>query len=111
VANLNEITGRTGAFIVVSSNWRKRYSLIALRKIFRVNGVNQRVVGVTPILDTPRGEEIEKYILDQTILPIDRFVIIDDRPNMGDLLPYLVRTSWQVGLDQMSTRTAIEMLG
>ena len=58
VAQLNRITDRTGAVIIVHSSWRYGRSLSALQVIVRNAGVTGRVVGrcPTPALAALDGE-------------------------------------------------------
>lgn len=42
---------------------------------------------------------------------IKRFAIVDDSDNMGHLKPYLVRTTWQEGLQDEHVGLLIKMLG
>ena len=57
-------------------------------------GIN--FVGVTPVLNTLRGYEIELFI---TRMNIDRYVILDDaRDMLSNQMPHLVNTDPEYGL-------------
>lgn len=47
IARLNEIVERTGASVVITSTWRERLSLDALREEFRRAGFRGDVAGLT----------------------------------------------------------------
>lgn len=114
VKNLKEIMDSTKAQVVVTSTWRRGKSLVELQKMFKENGIEQGIVGQTPIIEFgTRGQEIHQYLEEARLdssLTVDRFVIIDDNNSMGDLEPFLVQTDWESGLDEEAKREAIEKL-
>lgn len=73
--------------IVISSTWRKHYSLDELKEVFTEAGFkySDKIVGYTPSLfhdyNKFRGHEIKQYIQEHNI---DNYVIIDDS---NDMLP------------------------
>lgn len=79
----NEILLKTNAEIVLSSDWRKFWTLEELDLIFRFNGVIKSPMAVTEIdpvsmswLEKNRANEIGKYILNNR--DIEQWVAIDD---------------------------------
>lgn len=113
VENLNQIIQQTGASIVVSSTYRQMgFSL--LKEWFKANGIEEGLIGITPITSyRTRGEEIKQYIEEAQLDPsltVDQFVIIDDYDDMSDLLPYLIQTDGKIGLDSNTRDKAIQML-
>jgi hypothetical protein len=79
----NEILLKTNAEIVLSSDWRKFWTLEELDLIFRFNGVIKSPIAVTEIdpvsmswLEKNRANEIGKYILNNR--DIEQWVAIDD---------------------------------
>lgn len=70
IANLNMITSKTGAKIVLSSSWRFKYTSIEeARQEFEFYGIEGELVDRTPRLDyeghpssPPRGCEIDEWI-------------------------------------------------
>jgi hypothetical protein len=79
--------------IVVSSDWKTRYSIDQLNQIFEWNKVNGVVADVTPTfwkvkyfslqqLEVCRADEIKEYVLDHNIR---RYLAIDDL----DLSPWI----------------------
>lgn len=67
---LNEILEETDAEIILSSDWKKSYTLLEMRGIFAHNGVIKGPIGVTPnsqyyadgFLEGGRGYEIKQWI-------------------------------------------------
>lgn len=79
----NEILLKTDAEIVLSSDWRKFWTLDELNIIFRFNGVIKSPIDVTEIdpvsmswLEKNRANEIGKYLLKNR--EIKNWVAIDD---------------------------------
>jgi hypothetical protein len=100
VAALNAIVDRTDVEIVVTSMWRLGASGHELEELLVEAGVHAagRVIGTTPFLaDRPRGAEILAW-LDQSQVPVEGFVILDDRSDMEAFTPYLVQTDPARGL-------------
>jgi hypothetical protein len=86
--------------IVLSSTWRK-YAHTRKHVFDCLPRVADRIIGVTPVLgadntSTRRGEEISEWLRHNK--NCDRFVIVDDEGDMGELLPYLVLTHGCEGL-------------
>lgn len=112
VRSLQEILERTEAKIVVSSSWREGRTLKQLQSIFEINGI-KNVVGMTPIIEGAiRGKEIKEY-LNQILnigLEVDRFVIIDDEEEMGELNDHLVETSFETGITRAVADKVIHFL-
>nr|WP_283214788.1 HAD domain-containing protein [Paenibacillus sp. HWE-109] len=90
----------TGAKIIISSSWREGRTLSQLQSIFRANGIEDCVIGVTPSFnnETIRGAGINAYLDDCN--DVDSFVIIDDEEKMGDLEPFLVETDFRTGITE-----------
>lgn len=102
VERLNKLIKMTGAKIVISSSWRISNSLDDIRKYLKNKGCVGDIIGETPLNNEPnssdrRGKEIEEFL---TIFPevITNFVILDDSADMGNLMPFLVRTNMKTGL-------------
>lgn len=105
VSRLNKIIEATGAEIVISSSWRISNSLEDIRKYLKNKGCIGSVIETTGRNDEPsitdrRGREIQKYLdhaegIGETI---ESFVILDDSADMGNLMPFLVRTNMETGL-------------
>ena len=83
---LQKICDETNASLVVSSYWRKHYSIIQLRLIFRHYGVYAPVVDITthqdlwnkmsrPSMEWDRAAEITKWVKDNKI---SNWISIDD---------------------------------
>ena len=100
VQNLIEIIRVTGAKIVISSSWREGRTLTQLQSIFKANGIEDCVIGVTPSFydETIRGTEIKAYL--RRFNGLECFVIIDDEEKMGDLEPFLIETEFRTGITE-----------
>ena len=98
VEALNEILRRTGALIVISSSWRCYWPLQELVEgLDRAGVLPGRVVGKTPELRTPRGEEVDAW-LKAAPFPVAAFVILDDMDDMVMHQGRLVLTRFDDGL-------------
>lgn len=108
VALINEICARSGADIVVSSSWRLFYGLADLRGVLRHHGLTAgRVIGATPNVGYPRGQEIAAWLHMHGRRPL---VILDDYDDMCELTPWLVRTDHEVGLQPEYVEQALVIL-
>jgi hypothetical protein len=97
---LNKVVDRTDAGIVVTSMWRVGATVEELEDLLVSAGVHAtgRVVGSTPCLEEEtRGTEIRAW-LKQAAVPISRFVILDNRNDMGSFRNCLVQTDPKCGL-------------
>jgi hypothetical protein len=112
VAALNRVIEQTGAFIVLSSTWRKagdahKRMPLTLKRW----GVEGTMIGCTPFwsYDVHRGAEIRRWI--ETVrTPVTSFVILDDDSDMGNLTHRLVKTDHIVGLTEADADRAIAIL-
>jgi len=95
--------------IVVSSSWRLDVSGIeGMRDLLTGFGLtNFNLLGMTPFIsgmNVTRGDEIRAW-LKTTDVDVEIFAIIDDDKQMGDLLPFLFKTTWANGLtDEIADR-------
>lgn len=106
---LNDIIKETNAKIVISSTWRKYYSLDAFKKMFKLYGVeNLDIIGRTKLGTRHRGEEIQAYIDEHKIT---KYVILDDDSDMleSQILNF-VNTNCDFGLSESDSLKAIEIL-
>jgi hypothetical protein len=103
---LDRIVIETGCYIVLSSTWRKQIDNV--NYLFsRLNpGTRCMIIGKTPVLhNATRGDEIQEWL--DCNPGVERFVIVDDDEDMGELTSHLVRTAWEVG---MTTDIANEII-
>jgi hypothetical protein len=104
---------KTDAVLVVSSSWRLGTSIEELRATLESWGVVGTVIDKTPVLhDQNRGAEIAKWLadFDTYFESIDSFVILDDDSDMGELLPYLIKTNGRYGMNLDDANKAMRML-
>lgn len=125
LASLAWLVFEAHARIVVSSSWRQRTGrnkVRATEKALRSRGLELPIHDITPDLTSkagliyravPRGNEIEAWLQQEEAHRGRRppFVILDDDDDMGELLPFLVQTSFEQGLTSELAALALEILG
>lgn len=84
VERLNRIIGRTSAWCVLSSSWRKARGLHAIQKTLETRGFDGQLVDKTPdkFSYVPRHREI-KWWLERCHTKPEAFVILDDDQEAG----------------------------
>jgi len=121
---LNNIIANTDAKIVISSTWRRGNQASLFDKYFHALGIIGEVIDVTPRLDSYRGTEIKCWLMEHKSKieknkdsgwcihkePVESFVILDDDGDMEELLPFLVQTNSESGLQEIHAKDAIEVL-
>lgn len=108
--NLKTIVDQTGAVIVISSTWRKHFSLSKFKEMFSVYGWNN-----PPIIDKTgnhihrhRGCEIKSWLDGRDV---KSYVILDDDTDfLPEQLPFFVNTDGRIGLSEGDATKAIEIL-
>ena len=113
VSLFNKITDATGAKVVISSTWRlaffkSAYPLRQLQCCMESYKLTGEVIDYTPQLNS-RGQEIQAWL--QYRRDIEKFIIIDDDSDMGDLMPHLIKTQFEYGLRQEHVDLATNILG
>lgn len=114
VDNLKSIVEATGASIVISSTWRKHYTVDKFKEMFAVYGWdNAPVIDKTVRLATHsvfdtycRGDEIAQWVKENNP---ESFVIIDDDNDMLPGQPF-VQTDFERGLQVWDAKRSIELL-
>ena len=92
---LNKIIERTGAKIVVTSDWRKSSSVEKLQDCLAKWGVVGEVVDKTPVrTDGDRGLEIAQWLVNNA--PIESYAILDD-----EWIDHVLVGQWQVRCEPM----------
>lgn len=103
---LQMIVLETNAKIVITSSWRREKSdLEILFNILKKYDLDKNVIGCTPILNKSRELEIRHFLANLDFEP--NFIILDDDSTFEVLLPYLVKTSMQTGLQLKHVEEAI----
>lgn len=111
VALLNEIVLRTDAEIVISSTWRRIYSLNEIGNMLTRAGLIRFPYGITPMIEgheSCRGMEIGAWI--NANQSVEQIVILDDDRDLDPLLDYLVQTDPWTGLTPQKVEEAIAVL-
>jgi len=114
IENLNEITKKTGAKIVISSTWRRK-GIDFLRNCFKDRGITGEIIDLTPIgtidnLFYCRGEEIEQWLLENGVP--EKITVIDDS-SLGenyDNWKFFYKTNMSTGLTDDIKNKIIENL-
>jgi len=86
---------------------------LELRKTLESWGITARIVDRTPNLPhATRGHEIKAWLQERKKWrgDVTHIAILDDQDDMGDLLPWLVRTDGQKGLSESDCRAALALL-
>ncbi len=115
VERLNQITEATGAKIVWSSSWRLFWDFEDAKQRFPEWGIEAELIGTTPSMAGPRGNEIQAWLDNHP--EVEAFIIVDDSTDMVHLRDRLVRTRFQddipglvPGLQDHHVEQAIRML-
>lgn len=109
VNNLKRIVEETNASIVISSTWRKYYSINKFKEMFAVYGwENAPVIGITDREGPERGREINRYTFSYNI---EKYVILDDDSDMlSTQMQNFVNTDPDCGLSEEDAEKAINIL-
>ena len=93
---LKQIIEATGASVVITSTWRM--SAVQMTHLFdQLACFDIRPIGVTPRLNTDRGDEISAWMQHYDV---ESYVILDDDSDMGEHMDHLVQTSFEHGLQR-----------
>lgn len=121
---LNRILNEVPSVVVISSTWRFLHDFADLKNQLESCGIIPgRVLDQTPILhklvnstmytstytSTTRGAEIRAWMKQHNVKDED-VIILDDDDDMDDLLPRLIQTKFETGLQEEHYLKAIEML-
>ncbi len=99
---LQEICDETNASLVISSDWKKHYSIIQLRHIFRHYGITAPIIDITThqvlwkklsrcSIDWERAAEIKKWVKDNKV---SNWIAIDDL-NLAKEFKWLGIPQWR----------------
>jgi hypothetical protein len=118
IEQLNRITDKTGAQIVISSTWRNSHALKELQAFFKQAGTTGDIIDRTPNPETApgdyeplRGLEVNLWLAANK--QVDTYVIIDDDNDFTDEQKkiLLVKTTAIDGLTAKAADQAIQILG
>lgn len=109
-SRLSAVLTRTGARIVMSSDWRVGRTLERIGEELNAAGIPAPVLGKTPELGGPRWREIEAWMAEQS-LAREQVAIIDDGFSMGPLDDRFVRVSPLTGLDDEAVVRITKLFG
>lgn len=122
IDNLREIVQATNASIVISSDWRKHFSVKKFKEMFSLYGwKNAPIIDKTTVMHSSnpgygklikydvRGREIEQWLSENK--DVTSYVIIDDlRQFLDKQERNFVNTNGEVGLTYKDCVKAIEIL-
>lgn len=112
VERLNRIIGRTSAWCVLSSSWRKARELGEIQRTLESCGFVGQLVDKTPekFSYVPRHREIKWWLADRSHAKPDAFVILDDDQEAGvGLTEHYVHVP--NGLQDEHVERAVRVLG
>ena len=111
VALLNGVIARTGAKVVISSTWRL-FGVEFVEEALTRRGFVGEIIGATDVFsdDMPnrRGREIFSWL--NTHAKPESVAIVDDDSDMGPLLPRLVKTTHQRGIEREHVEQLVVLL-
>ena len=109
VERLNRICSETGAYLVMSSDWRYDFNA-ACKRLYNA-GLTGLIIGRTEMSifsskELSRGKEIQNWV-DQNLTNDDQWCIIDDRTDMIPGQPFF-KINCEVGLTDEDTEKVIK---
>ena len=106
LSNLKVLVELTNSKLVITSSWRKdKKGINKIIEVLKEYELDQYIIGYTPILNKPRGIEIQEYLNQLDYNP--NFIILDDDTDMDNLIDYLIKTNIKVGLTEENVEEAI----
>ena len=108
IIHLEAIINFTGCKIVISSTWRKD-GLTKMKNLWEYRDLPGEIVGVTPVLNMERGEEIKNYLEEHDYIT-DYCIIDDDSDMLPEQMNNFVKTSNKFGLTHQDAERVINIL-
>lgn len=115
VALVNDVIAATTAMVVISSAWRS-LGMGRCQEILETNGFHGHILGVTPYVDGPRGDEISHWLnqwhQERPRRSVERYVVLDDDTDTGGVIhgERWIRTDPKIGLTPEHAQRAIALL-
>lgn len=115
VARLNKIIAATGAVVVISSTWRRAFSMPVMQEMLDKAGFVGKIIGHTPMKlgYVRRGYEIKWWFDERAedgLPPPEAFVCLDDDREMEPFEAQTVQTMWDEGLLDSHVEPAVAIL-
>lgn len=107
---LGELLESTGASLVLSSTWRLAYGSPFVEQLLAASGLPVRFVGATPASPPCRGTEIAMWLHEHADA-VESVAILDDDDDTQALTPWLVLTTFELGLQREHVELAAALLG
>lgn len=112
INRINQVLITTGCKIVVSSSWRILWNFDELKEMLSQRGLKDRIIDVTPRSihkSCKRQDEIQAWLDKHP--EVTKFAIVDDEDfDLQDMLPNLVKTSLQTGIQDIHVEQLINLL-
>lgn len=126
IDNLNELIRKTGAKIVISSDWRDKGIEYVKEKLYNA-GIKGEIIDMTPRfkiihdvygdVKVPRGLEIQEWIEHyntfdgENLIYVSNYVILDDHMDMlVEQLDHMIEIDQSKGLDGKALKEALKIL-
>ena len=109
IERLNRICSETGAYLVMSSDWRYDYGA-SCKRLYNA-GLDAFIIDYTEKSifsekELSRGKEIQNWV-DQNLTKKDKWCIIDDRTDMIPGQPFF-KINWEIGLTDEDAEKVIK---
>jgi hypothetical protein len=124
ISRVNTIAERTGARIVLTSDWRRYHGLQRCGEVLRAHGLDANIVDATPNLESPRTvheedfeptayfERLRRSEIDawMQLHDVHAFVVIDDLAVFAREHPNMILTDATTGLTEDDAARSIAVL-
>jgi len=127
IDNLNELVRKTGAKIVITSDWKRKQPFDFVKDVLYESGVQGEIIDMTPNLNiennndikVPRGTEIQTWINNynsfdeetNNLKCVMNYVILDDHMDMlVEQLDHFIEIDQSKGFDGKALKQSIEIL-
>jgi hypothetical protein len=120
ISLLNYLVSKTKAMVVLSGAWRLSSSLDKLNEMLAKSGARFTAVDTTPYLcrlengkEADYVDELTKYLerMKRKDIPVEDFVILDDRRDFREFNNKLVRVDYERGLRPIHVERCLDLFG
>ena len=105
IKSLNQILEKVDTDIVLTSDWRRVFSLVEIDKVFKFNKLEQSPNDYSKVLHN-RDKEIRDYVKENKL---SKFVIIDDM-QLNVYKERFIRTQAEKGLQLYQVKKIVKLL-
>lgn len=107
---LEKICKDTNSKIVISSAWRIGSTAAEVAECLYNTGLDRdiEIIGSTPVLhNCSRGDEIQEWLNNHK--EVEKFIILDDDSDMGELMDHLVKCDTDAGITHSIKNEALKL--